>query len=97
MHCLMVRDIQWCEADGNYVRLHFTSGTFNVRVTMTALAARLPTEFVRVNRSSVVNMHYIKELRTTPSGDYDVVLQDGTSRPLTRGHRRSFMDAFIVV
>jgi len=81
-------DIDWIEAADNYVCLHCGRETHIVRETMNELEARLdPAQFIRVHRSSIVNLDRVRELQPWFRGDYRVVLRDGTQLTLTKNHR----------
>jgi two-component system LytT family response regulator len=81
-------DIDWCEAAGNYVRLHIGQQQHLVRGTMTHIEADLdPTQFVRIHRSAIVNVDRIQELQPSFSGEYVVLLRGGTRLTLSRGYR----------
>jgi two-component system LytT family response regulator len=81
-------DIDWIEAADNYVCLHCGRDTHIVRETMNELEARLdPAQFLRVHRSSIVNLDRIRELQPWFRGDYRVILRDGTQLTLTKNHR----------
>ena len=81
-----VPEISWLEASGNYVALHVTSGkTHLVHETMAAMEAKLdPTLFVRIHRSTIVNVARIKELQPHFNGEYVVLLKDETKLKLSR-------------
>lgn len=82
-------EIDWIEADGNYVRLHRESESHRYRRTLDALASRLDgRRFVRTHRSAIVNVDRVRELHPTGSGGYDVVLGDGTRLPLSRSYKK---------
>jgi len=86
-----VADVDWIEAAGNYVRLHHGAESHLLRETMTALEGRLdPSRFVRIHRSTIVNLDRVKELRHILHGDYAVILRDGTRLTLSRGFREPF-------
>lgn len=89
-----VDEIDWIEAAGNYVRLHLTGGGSElVRETMTRLEEHLdPDRFVRIHRSSIVNLDRVLEIRHWSSGEYIVELEDGTELKLTRTYRERIMD-----
>jgi two-component system LytT family response regulator len=90
IHFVRTADIDWCEASGNYVRLHAGSDTHLVRETMSRLEAGLdPARFARIHRCTIVNVDRIQELRHTPGGEYAVVLTDGTELALSRGYREA--------
>ncbi len=81
-------DIDWLEASGNYVVLHAGRENHVVRETLTALEAQLsPREFLRLSRSSIVNLDRVQQVEPTFNDEHIVVLADGTRLPLTRGVR----------
>jgi two-component system LytT family response regulator len=81
-------DIDWIEAADNYACLHCGRETHILRETMNELEARLdPAQFIRVHRSSIVNLDRVRELQPWFRGDYRVVLRDGTQLTLTKNHR----------
>jgi two-component system LytT family response regulator len=85
---LKVEDIDWVEASDNYVCLHCGKDTHILRETMSQLEIRLdPARFLRVHRSTIVNLDRIKELQPWFRGDYRVILRDGTELTLTKSHR----------
>ncbi|HEV8124918.1 MAG TPA: LytTR family DNA-binding domain-containing protein [Gemmatimonadales bacterium] len=83
-------DIDWFEAADNYVRVHAAGQRHVIRETLRRLEEELPARFVRVHRSSIVNLDRIKEIRSLPSGDGLLVLQNGVSLTLSRGYRAEF-------
>lgn len=86
-------DIQWLEAEGNYVRLHTAEGSSLVRQTMEGMLARLdPNRFRRIHRSHGVNLDFIKELQPWFSGDLVMILRDGTKLTLSRTYRNRLED-----
>jgi len=81
-------EIDWCEAAGNYVRLHVGQQTHLVRGTMGYIESQLDTkQFVRVHRSTIVNVDRIQELRSSFNGEYVILLNDKTRLTLSRGYR----------
>ena len=86
---LWTEDIDLIEAAGNYVRLCSSGQGHLYRITMQALEKKLdPKRFLRIPRSTIVNVDRIREVLTTPSGDYVAVLTDGTRTNWSRGYRR---------
>ncbi len=80
--------IDWIEAAGNYARLHVGSERHLLRETMAALERTLdPERFVRIHRSTIVNVDRIREVQPWFKGDFVVILQDGTKLSLTRTYR----------
>jgi two-component system LytT family response regulator len=81
-------DVDWVEAADNYVVLHVAADTHMLRETMTSIESRLPSEkFIRINRSTIVNMDRIKELQPLFHGEYVIILKNGTKLTLSRGYR----------
>ena len=85
---LPVSDIRWIGAEGNYVRLSTANETHLLRETMARLEERLdPRGFLRVHRSFIVNLKYVKEVRKEVSGDSIVVMDSGHKVALGRSYR----------
>jgi two-component system LytT family response regulator len=81
-------DIDWCEAAGNYVCLHVGEQSHLVRETMAHLESQLDSQrFVRIHRSTIVNVDRIQELRSSFNGEHVVLLRSGTRLTLSRGYR----------
>jgi two-component system LytT family response regulator len=88
IYFVRTRDIEWCEANGNYVRLHVGAQTHLVRGTMAHIESQLdPEQFVRIHRSTIVNVDRIQELQSSFGGEYVVCLRDNTRLTLSRGYR----------
>ena len=88
IYFIRTRDIDWCEAAGNYVHLHVGSQRHIVRGTMAHIEAQLDhAQFVRIHRSTIVNVDRIQELQSSFGGEYVVLLHDKTRLTLSRGYR----------
>ncbi len=95
VYFLRVEDIDWIEAAGNYARLHAGSEMHLLRETMNGLETRLDAQkFLRIHRSTIVNIERIKELHPWFHGDYQVVLHDGTELTLSRSYRPKLQELF---
>jgi two-component system, LytTR family, response regulator len=89
-HSVLLRTahIEWLEAEGDYVRIHAGREVYLTRQTMNRIEAQLGSgRFVRVHRSSIVNVEFIKEIHALPGGDHVVTLRDLTQVTLSRGYR----------
>jgi two-component system LytT family response regulator len=83
---LKVDEIDWVEAEGNYVRLHVGAISHLLRETMKGIEAKLDADrFIRIHRSTIVNTDRIKELQPLFHGEYAVLLRDGTRLTASRG------------
>jgi hypothetical protein len=79
-------DIEWIEADADYVVVHVGQKRHRIRETITALEQRVPGDrFVRVSRSAVVNLSAIREVQRWFRGNLVLILRDGTK--VTTGAR----------
>ena len=88
---LRVSEVDWIEAAANYLRLHRGREVHLLRETMNSIEARLdPLQFVRIHRSTIVNLDRIAHLESWFHGDYCVKLVDGTSLTLSRTYREHF-------
>ena len=89
-----VVDVDWIEAAGNYANLHVGKRSMLIRQTMKSLEERLdPEQFMRIHRSSIVNIARIKDVQAMFNGDHEVRLVDGTRLTLSRGFRAA-LDRF---
>jgi two-component system LytT family response regulator len=87
---IRLADIDWIEADRDYVSVHVGDKTWLMRETIAAVELRLALSgFVRIHRSVLVNAERVTELRPQDKGEYTVVLNDGTELKLTRNYRAS--------
>lgn len=87
---LKTDEIDWIEAEGNYVALHVGKQRHLFRSAIGALEPQLdPKEFRRIHRSTLVNIDRIKELQPWFRGDYRVVLRDGTQLRLSHRFRQN--------
>ena len=88
MYVVKTADIDWVEAYGNYARLHVGTRAHLIRETMGNLERALdPAGFARIHRSTIVNLDRIKEMQPWFSGEYVVLLTDGTKLKLSRWYR----------
>ena len=79
-----VREVDWIEAEGKYVRLHSGGQSYLVRDTIAAVERRLDgRHFVRIHRSTIVNLRRVSEIRD----DTLVLLHDGTQLAMSRRFR----------
>lgn len=88
IYYVRLTDVDWIEADGNYVRLHTGSKSHLLRRAIRQLTDELdPRQFARIHRSAIVNIERIAELRVQPDGDYLVVLSTGVRLKMLRKYK----------
>ncbi|HET8632897.1 MAG TPA: LytTR family DNA-binding domain-containing protein [Gemmatimonadales bacterium] len=87
-----VEAVDWFEADRNYVLLHCGKDVFRVRMTLTSLQAELdPARFIRVHRSTVLNLDRIREVQPWFGGDYMALLKDDQQVRVSRRFREGLL------
>jgi two-component system, LytTR family, response regulator len=85
---LELDEVDWIEAAANYVKLHVGKDSFLLREGIGHISAKLdPEHFVRIHRSSIVNVGRIRELQPCDNGEYIAVLKDGKELSCSRGCR----------
>jgi two-component system, LytTR family, response regulator len=85
---IRVADIDWIEGAGIYVNLHMAGKELLYRSPLNELADRLdPMQFIRVHRSSIVNIDSIIELQPIAHGEFQIVLKDGHRSRISRTYR----------
>jgi two-component system, LytTR family, response regulator len=83
-----VSDIDWVDADGDFVRIHAGKATHHLRETMAQIESKLPADtFVRVHRSVIVDLGRIREVQPWFKGDYVLIMHDGTKLRSGRTYR----------
>jgi two-component system, LytTR family, response regulator len=81
-------EIDYVEAAGNYLVLHAGKDRHTIRDTMTAMEARLTDAgFMRISRSTIVNLGRVRELQPVAAGQYMVLMQNGVRLDMTSGLR----------
>jgi two-component system LytT family response regulator len=82
---LRVEEIDWIEAQDYYAELHAAGREHLVRMSLRTLETRLdPKRFVRIHRSTIVNVQRVKELAPLFHGEYEVRLVDDTRLKMSR-------------
>jgi two-component system, LytTR family, response regulator len=90
---LPLSDIRWISAEENYVRIRTANETHLLRETMARLQEKLDPEiFLRIHRSSIVNLQFVREVRTEPDGEYSVILLSGEKLGMSRSYRARISD-----
>lgn len=94
-HVVRADDIRWIEAQGYYAALHTGSASYLLRESLTKLESELdPERFIRVHRSTIVNVANIAGLETDKNGAVSVMLTDGGRRRVSRAGYRILKSRF---
>lgn len=89
---LEVEQIEYLEADGNYVLIHTDAHRYALKQTLADLQSKLDArQFVRIHRSYVVNKRKIREMYPKSHGDLFAVLKSGRKIPVSRRYKDQLM------
>jgi two-component system LytT family response regulator len=93
IYFLRADDIQHIEAAGNYVSLYAAGTEHLIRNTLNSIEKQLdPEKFVRIHRSTIVNIEFIRELQPQSSGEYILLMADGQRLTLSRTYKNNLLD-----
>lgn len=81
-------EIDWIDAAGDYMCVHSKGETYILRMTMKKLEQELDPEILqRVHRSTIVNVHQVREMQSHINGEYFLTLKNGHSLKLSRSYK----------
>jgi two-component system LytT family response regulator len=87
-------EIQLIQSQGNYVNVWINGEPCLVRESLDRFCSELdPSAFVRVHRSYVVNMRYVRAIRYERAGTAELTLADGFLVPVSRRHRNAVSES----
>ena len=90
LHFLRQREIRWLEGQGDYLRIHLGGRPLLVRLSMKrAMDLLHPSQFVRIHKSTIVNLSYVRKLATTMPNQQSVKLDDGTTLVIGPNYREA--------
>jgi len=85
---IAANDIDWLQAQGNYVGLRVAGHDYLLRATLTDFLTQLdPARFARVHRSHAVHLDRIREIEPLDGGDARLHMHDGSTVPCSRRYR----------
>ncbi len=86
---IQTKTLDWIGSEDSYTVLHAAEGKWLYSESLTKLAEQLnPEDFVRIHRSCIVNIHRVQKVTSRLTGDYDVLMRDGTTLRLSRHYVR---------
>ncbi len=86
-----IEDVLFVAADGNYIRIHTNSNTYEIRETMNRISAKLdPSRFARAHRSYIVNLTHVQDVVTKEGSATFVRLSNGIEVPVGPNYRDGF-------
>lgn len=85
---LLVDEIDYIVSDGNYLNLHTGSQTHLIRASLQYFEMRLdPEKFVRIHRSTIINLDSVKEMHPLFNGDRLIIMKNDKELNLSRKYR----------
>jgi two-component system, LytTR family, response regulator len=85
---IRISEVDWVKAEHDHVSLHIGTKAWLMRETIGAIEARFAgAGFVRIHRSTLVNVDRVEELRPLDKGEFQIVLRDGVQLKLSRNYR----------
>jgi two-component system LytT family response regulator len=89
------KDIEWVEAQGNNLRVHCGQRYYGLRETLSGFQKRLdPSVFLRIHRSTLINLNQVREVQTWFNGHHLVVLRCGKELRMSR-HQSAGLDRLL--
>jgi two-component system, LytTR family, response regulator len=89
---ILTEEIDWISSAGHYLELHADGEKHLIREQLSRLEAKLdPEKFVRIHRSTIVNLDSIKSLHPLFNGDHVVVLKNGQELNLSRTYHQKLI------
>ena len=96
MHVLDVAQIELIESDRNYVKIAVGRAQYSTRSTLQQAEQWLQSQpMLKISRSCLVNMNYVREISQTPRGDAILMLAGGATVTSSEGYReavRQYLD-----
>lgn len=92
-----MHSIEWIDAAGDYMCVHAGTGTHIMRATMKRLEAMLdPQQFLRIHRSTLININAITGAELLEGGDYLLRLTRGNSLKVSRSCKERVRTALLL-
>lgn len=80
-------EIDWIEADGDYVCIHKGEKTHLIRATLKSVEAELfEANFLRIHRSTIVNLNKVNEIISAQKGEAVVIMKAGQRLKVSRSY-----------
>lgn len=86
-----IDDIQYIVGSGYYIEIFTTAKKYLLRETLTQILTKLdPEQFIRIHRSSIINLQYLDEVLYGNAGEIDVRMKNGEQFRLSKSYRDDF-------
>lgn len=87
-------DILWIDAAGDYMCVHTKDDTFVMRARLKSLINEvLPEVFLRIHKSTIVNLQHVAKLDSLPNSEYNLILVNSKSLKVSRTYSRELKES----
>lgn len=88
---ILMQDVRCIQAESNYARFHLEDRSYLSRISLSQLESKLDKQrFIRIHRSTIVNIDYLQRVDSHGHGDLKLTLTDGRRLTLSRRYRQRF-------
>ena len=93
---ISIKEIKYINSSAHYAEMHtLKKERFVFRTTMKDLVKKLDSDlFMRVNRSTIININQVKELISEGQGDFSISMLDGNYFSLSKNYKKDFFHFF---
>ena len=94
---LNLAEIDCIKAEGKYLRIFRGNRSYLKRQSLNSLEANLdPERFVRISRSTIINIEQIKKIERTDNYNYQILLNNDEILTWSRNYRKKLMATMVV-
>ena len=88
-------DILWIDAAGDYMCVHTETETYVMRARLKELESNtLPEAFLRIHKSTIINLEYVKQLDPLRNSEYMATLHNGKTLKVSRTYSKHLKGLF---
>ena len=97
--CILLNfaEIDCIKAEGKYLRIYRGNRSYLKRQSLNSLETNLdPERFVRISRSTIINISQIKKIERTDDYKYQIRLNNDETLSWSRNYRKEFLTTMVV-
>lgn len=95
IHIIPVDQIKYFEAQDDYVMIYSELGKYLKQKTLKLLVDRLDNnKFIRIHRSYILNLNFLKQLELFGKNSYKVIMKDGIKLPVSKSGYAKLKEIF---
>ncbi|MCE7996821.1 MAG: response regulator transcription factor [Roseivirga sp.] len=93
---IAMQGVEYILSSGNYLEVFAEQKVHIIRETMTRFIQKLPGNFLRVHKSSIVNTDFVAELIAIGYGDYELKMQNDKILRVSESYKQDLLRALNV-